>query len=206
MEPMHAQPPAPTRAAATDAAARGASVKAAILADPEEGARRLVAEEGPALFALAVRLAPDAGEAEELVFRTLGRAVERIAQFRDGTNLHAWLRAILVNERRRDLRRAAPLADPDLELPDPAPSPADSAAARSDAEALAAALARLPAAFRDVVVLHYYEDLPLAEIASLLALPLGTVKWRLHQSRELLRAALAPSLATGESNASRLQP
>ena len=203
---MKSAPPDKTNSAVPATAARGASVKAAILADPEEGARRLVAEEGPALFALAVRLAPDAGEAEELVFRTLGRAVERIAQFRDGTNLHAWLRAILVNERRRDLRRAAPLADPDLELPDPAPSPADSAAARSDAEALAAALARLPAAFRDVVVLHYYEDLPLAEIASLLALPLGTVKWRLHQSRELLRAALAPSLATGESNASRLQP
>ena len=59
------------------------------------------------------------------------------------------------------------------------------------------ALARLPAAFRDVVVLHYYEDLPLAEISALLAIPLGTVKWRLHQSRELLRAALAPALAAG---------
>ena len=81
MDPMHAQPPAPTRAATTDAAARGASVKAAILADPEEGARRLVAEEGPALFALAVRLAPDAGEAEELVFRAVG---ERLAPFLNG--------------------------------------------------------------------------------------------------------------------------
>lgn len=203
---MKPAPPAEPRSDVPATAARGASVKAAILADPEAGARRLVAEEGPALFALAVRLAPDAGDAEELVFRALARAVEHIAQFRDGTNLHAWLRAILLNERRRDLRRAAPLADPDLELPDPAPSPADRAAARSDAEALAAALARLPTAFRDVVVLHYYEDLPLAEISVLLAIPLGTVKWRLHQSRELLRAALAPALATGESKASRLQP
>ena len=188
-------PPRPAPFAAS--AARGASVKAAILADPEAGARRLVAEEGPALFALAVRLAPDAGDAEELVFRALARAVERIGQFEDGTSLHAWLRAILLNERRRDLRRAAPLADPDLELPDPAPSPADRAAARSDAEALAAALARLPAAFRDVVVLHYYEGLPLADISSLLALPLGTVKWRLHQAREVLRGELDPSLAPG---------
>ena len=194
---MKSAPPDKTNSAVPATAARGASVKAAILADPEAGARRLVAEEGPALFALAVRLAPDAGDAEELVFRTLGRAVERIAQFRDGTNLHAWLRAILLNERRRDLRRAAPLADPDLELPDPAPTPADRAAARSDAEALASALARLPAAFRDVIVLHYYEDLPLAEISALLALPLGTVKWRLHQARERLRAALAPALAAG---------
>lgn len=194
---MKPAPPAEPRSDVPATAARGASVKAAILADPEDGARRLVAEEGPRLFALAVRLAPDAGDAEELVFRALARAVERIAQFEDGTSLHAWLRAILLNERRRDLRRAAPLADPDLELPDPAPSPADRAAARSDAEALAAALARLPAAFRDVVVLHYYEGLPLADISSLLALPLGTVKWRLHQAREVLRGELDSSLAPG---------
>ena len=194
---MKPAPPAEPRSDVPATAARGASVKAAILADPEAGARRLVAGEGPRLFALAVRLAPDAGDAEELVFRALARAVERIAQFEDGTSLHAWLRAILLNERRRDLRRAAPLADPDLELPDPAPSPAARAAARSDAEALAAALARLPAAFRDVVVLHYYEGLPLADISSLLALPLGTVKWRLHQAREVLRGELDPSLAPG---------
>ena len=194
---MKPAPPAEPRSDVPATAARGATVKAAILADPEDGARRLVAEEGPRLFALAVRLAPDAGDAEELVFRALARAVERIAQFEDGTSLHAWLRAILLNERRRDLRRAAPLADPDLELPDPAPSPADRAAARSDAEALAAALARLPAAFRDVVVLHYYEGLPLADISALLALPLGTVKWRLHQAREVLRGELDPSLAPG---------
>ena len=187
----------PVPAAGPAPAAAGASLKEAILADPDAGARRLVAECGPALFALAVRLAPDAGDAEELVFRTLARAVERIGQFEDGTNLRAWLRAILVNERRKDLRRATPLADPDLELADTAPSPAERAAARSDAEALAAALVRLPAAFRDVVVLHYFEDLPPAEISALLDLPLGTVKWRLHQSRERLRAALAPALATG---------
>lgn len=187
----------PVPAAGPAPAAAGASLKEAILADPDAGARRLVAECGPALFALAVRLAPDAGDAEELVFRTLARAVERIGQFEDGTNLRAWLRAILVNERRKDLRRAAPLADPDLELADTAPSPAERAAARSDAEALAAALVRLPAAFRDVVVLHYYEDLPLAEISALLDLPLGTVKWRLHQAREILREELCPSLATG---------
>ena len=131
-----------------------------------------------------MRLVPDAGDAEELVVRTLARAVEKIAQFRDGTNLGAWLRAILLNELRRDRRRAAPLADPAAaDRPDAAPGPDERAAARSDGEALAAALARLPERLRTVVVLHYYEERPLADIARLLRIPLGTVKFRLHDAR-----------------------
>ena len=49
---MKSAPPDKTNSAVPATAARGASVKAAILADPEAGARRLVAEEGPALGAV----------------------------------------------------------------------------------------------------------------------------------------------------------
>lgn len=45
---------------------------------------------------------------------------------------------------------------------------------------------RLPARLRDVVVLHYYADLPVAEVARALRKPVGTVKRRLLEARTLL--------------------
>ena len=52
------------------------------------------------------------------------------------------------------------------------------------------AVRRLPPALRDVVVLHYYTDLPIAEVARVLRRPVGTVKRRLHEARAALAAAL----------------
>ena len=51
---------------------------------------------------------------------------------------------------------------------------------------------RLPARLRDVVVLHYYADLPVAEVAHVLNRPVGTVKRRLLEARALL----APDVRT----------
>lgn len=52
------------------------------------------------------------------------------------------------------------------------------------------AVGRLPDRLRSVVLLHYVADLPLAEVAAALHRPLGTVKRRLHEARQLLAAAL----------------
>jgi len=52
------------------------------------------------------------------------------------------------------------------------------------------AVRRLPPALRDVVVLHYYTDLPVTEVAHVLHRPVGTVKRRLFEARAALAAAL----------------
>lgn len=52
------------------------------------------------------------------------------------------------------------------------------------------AVRRLDARLRDVVLLHYFADLPLTEIAHALHRPLGTVKRRLHEARAALAVAL----------------
>jgi RNA polymerase sigma-70 factor (ECF subfamily) len=50
---------------------------------------------------------------------------------------------------------------------------------------------RLPARLREVVLLHYYADLPVAQIAAAIHRPVGTVKRRLHEARAALAAAVA---------------
>ena len=55
---------------------------------------------------------------------------------------------------------------------------------------LEGAFERLEPDDRAMVVLHHLEGRPLAEIAALLHMPVGTVKWRLHQARGKLQHAL----------------
>jgi RNA polymerase sigma-70 factor (ECF subfamily) len=56
--------------------------------------------------------------------------------------------------------------------------------------ALLDAVRRLPRPLRDVTLLHYYADLPLAQVAQALRRPLGTVKRQLHEARQLLAETL----------------
>ena len=51
-------------------------------------------------------------------------------------------------------------------------------------------LAKLPAPEREIVALHYIEDMPLVEIARALGIPEGTARWRLHKARERLRSLM----------------
>lgn len=56
---------------------------------------------------------------------------------------------------------------------------------------------RLPEHLREAVLLHYYADLPVAEVAAALHRPVGTVKRRLHEARALLSDAVLASERTG---------
>ena len=115
---------------------------------PTAGARRLVAEYRERLYQVAYRLCLNAADAEDLSFRTLQRAIERIGSYRPTGSFFQWLYTILVNFRRMDVRRkAANMLDFTDDLPD-APADAPDAAVR-------AAVATLPEVFREVVVFRY---------------------------------------------------
>ena len=61
-----------------------------------------------------------------------------------------------------------------------------------------AALRRLPLAQREAIALHYLADLPVAEVASSLGVPVGTVKTRLSRGRAALAVLLSGSPDTSE--------
>ena len=162
---------------------------------PAAGARRLVAEYRERLYQVAYRLCLNAADAEDLSFRTLQRAVERIGSYRPDGSFFQWLYTILVNFRRMDVRRkAANMLDFTDDLPDApadAPDAADTLATTEDATAVRAAIAALPEIFREVVVFRYFEDMSVPEIAQVLGIPEGSVKSRLNRAKLRIRNMLS---------------
>jgi RNA polymerase sigma-70 factor (ECF subfamily) len=156
-----------------------------------------------ALYGTAVRLTRDADIAQDLVQDTYLKAFRARARFVPGTNLKAWLYTILHNtwrNRRRDRARARVEADSEtlevmaeqgaegLLLPPDSPEARLVNATLSDD--LRTALDDLPEAFRETVWLRDVEELSYQEIATVLAIPIGTVMSRLSRGRRQLYRAL----------------
>ena len=150
------------------------------------------------LYGTALRLTRRAADAEDLVQDTYLKAFRAASQFQRGTNLKAWLFTILYNTfrnmRRHDGRNPV---DVDSEVVEQAPSSPSALSpeqiltrATLDAD-LQAALDSLPDAFRQAVWLRDVEELTYAEIAGVLAVPLGTVMSRISRGRRMLYDRLA---------------
>lgn len=147
---------------------------------------------GQAIHRLAVAIVgPD--DAADVTQEVLILAWQRLPQLRDQSREAAWLRRVVVN-RCLDRRRAAsrrvrtiPMTDGDAGVGHPmAPAPS---APGFDPE-IDAALRRLPIEQRAVIALHYAADLPIAEVADALKVPVGTAKSRLAAALERLRRDL----------------
>lgn len=149
-----------------------------------------------ALYATARRLTRNPDQAEDLVHDTYVKAFRHRRRFRDGTNLRAWLTAILHNTFLNDVRRrkGSPVDGGDESAdtrPAPGPTPEDALIARAEAEAVDAALAEVPEPFREAVWLRDAQELTYAEIAEVLQVPLGTVMSRIARGRRLLHERIA---------------
>jgi RNA polymerase sigma factor (sigma-70 family) len=143
------------------------------------------------LNAVARLIAPDHGRAEDAVQEALVDAWLDLRALRDPERFDAWLHRLLVrachNVTRGEWRRRKqelPLIQSDIAVTPDVEGPS----AMSDA--VARGLRRLTIDQRTVLVLTYYLDLPLAETAAILGVPVGTVKSRLNRSLAALRAAL----------------
>ena len=166
---------------------------------PETGARRLIAEYGDRLYDTAFRLCQDDTSALDFVNRTLWRAIERIDLFSGASSMYTWLYSILVNFWRMELRQKKKMdillfQDEMPDCPDERPDPAEALAAKADSEAIRNAIAELPEYYRVVVVFRYFEDMSVPEIAKVLGIPEGTVKFRLHKAKNMMRRKLAQTI------------
>jgi len=130
----------------------------------------------------------DLTEAQDVVQEAFARALARPQGLVDIESPEAWLRTVAINVVRRRWRRRKVL-DTILLRDRPVQQHVASAPGPERAD-LREALARLPRAYREVIVLHYFADLPVDEVARLLSVPVGTVKSRLSRGRSALAARL----------------
>lgn len=153
------------------------------------------------LFRYLLYLTGSREAAEDFFQETWVRVIDRGSQYDGRRKFEAWLftiaRNLVIDSRRRRMPSSSdslvePGEGPGLEetLASKDPSPADLAAGREESERVGAALGRLPAGYREVLMLRFQEDLSLEEIATVVAAPLSTVKSRLYRGLEELRGML----------------
>jgi len=150
----------------------------------------------PEAYRLARAILLDDADAEDAVQQASFTAWQKQRSLRDPDRFEPWFERILVNHCRDQLRkrrRSVPVVvpPPGFEAgPGPSPSPSDADGGDPD---LAAALAALDVDHRIVVVMRYWQDRTVDDIARRLGIPSGTVKSRLHNALRTLRARLEVS-------------
>lgn len=151
------------------------------------------------VYAVALAVLGDPADAEDAAQDAMLRALERLDQCRDPAKFVPWLLQIARN-RARNLRRARTLRSM---LPlfgaeeQPARDRPDRDAERAELrDRLLAGLATLTPVQREVVLLHDLEGWKHREIAEVLELAEGTIRYHLSTARKRLRSQLDGSLST----------
>jgi RNA polymerase sigma-70 factor (ECF subfamily) len=151
------------------------------------------------LYRTALRLTRDPGRAEDLVQDTYVRALRYQHSYRRGTNMKAWLFAIMRNlfwDRFRGGRPDPLSLDGDSELSlydtlaDQTAQPEAEVLNQIAAEEVVAAVEELPELHREVVLLVDVEGFAYKDAAAVMGVPIGTVMSRLHRARRQLQKLL----------------
>jgi RNA polymerase sigma-70 factor, ECF subfamily len=149
------------------------------------------------LWRMAVAITRSEADARDAVQEASIQAWRQLPKLRDRTSFDPWLSQIVVNACRGLLRSQTRRRVREIEVDDeshridevkaPAAGAPDQIA---EVEAVQRAFLKLDPKARALIVLHYVEHRPLAEIAKVLGIPVGTVKWRLFRARRVLDGAL----------------
>ncbi len=151
---------------------------------------RAILAELPRLRRYARAMLGDRAAADDLVQDTLERAWSRIAQWRAGSDLRAWLFGIMHNLRVDQLRRNG-LPTTSLDEEEVAEVPVrPTQSDLLEVMDLESALRQLPDEQREVLLLVALEEMSYADIAASLGIPIGTVMSRLSRGRERLRVVM----------------
>ena len=151
-------------------------------------------DHGRKIYNFAYRLTGNRDDAGDLVQEVLLRVRKGLEGYRPGS-FDGWLwritrNAFLDDVRRRKRRPSVPLPDDDPGGLAPSPSPDEELARVRLGEDVQRALLQLPYDFREAVVLCDVVGLTYEEIAEAAAIPVGTVRSRIHRGRKMLRELL----------------
>ena len=144
------------------------------------------------LYRYLLRLVRDAASADDLFQQTWLNVVRQLHRYDAARSFDTWLFAIAHNAA-MDLLRRRPgesLDDREFSLPPSAPDAFGAVLAGERSAMLAAAMATLPAAYREALTLRFEEGMKLEEIAEVTRAPLSTVKSRVQRGLEAMKGKL----------------
>jgi len=165
---------------------------------------RLIEQYQYRLFRYLLYLTGYRERAEDFFQETWIRVLERGHQYDGKSKFEAWLfsiaRHLVIDwQRQKKMQSLDALTNPEegapVEFADDDPSPLHLVLAQESDSTVQASLGKLPAIYREVLLLRFQEELDLAEIATVLSAPISTVKSRLYRGLEDLRGLLAGETA-----------
>jgi RNA polymerase sigma-70 factor (ECF subfamily) len=166
-----------------------------------EAVHILVNRCGNRLFKAAFLLCQGESEAQDLVQETLYQALKSMKKFKGASSVYTWLYGILLNVNRQYRRKKKFLhlpgfsphvkSDDNIDIQREIEQDLDMEKVYSTVLSL---LKTLAPRHREVLVLRYFEDLKIKEIAEILAVSPGTVKSRLHYATSYLRKKIPKHL------------
>ncbi len=149
------------------------------------------------IFQLALSIVDDPMEAGEITQETFIAAIKALGKYKEQQSFKAWLYTITLNCSRSHLRKRRTREKLQATLTrifrvefEKQVLPEESFLQNEKEAALWKSLNQLDEHLRLVVVLRYFHELPVREIAEILAIPEGTIHSRLHTAREQLRMTL----------------
>ncbi|WNC16844.1 sigma-70 family RNA polymerase sigma factor [Brevibacillus brevis] len=155
----------------------------------EAAFEKLMREYGTRVLRLVTFLVKDRSLAEDLTQDVFVKVYRNLPRFRGQSSIHTWIYRIAVNEckgylRSWSFRRIVPRAwikrEGDV-------STEQLVLHQSERDELFFQVQNLPPMYRQVIVLHYYADLSIGEVALVLSVSEGTVRTRLHRARQQLK-------------------
>ena len=153
--------------------------------------RRIVDMYQTQLLRLCAAQLQDSVLAEDAVQETFLKVYRALPSLKEAAGEKAWVMKIAVNTC-RDIRRSAWFRHVDRRVtPETFPEPQTSADEADDG--LARAIAALSPKLREVILLFYYQDMKLSDIARILNIPISTVASRLARARKRLKESLERS-------------
>jgi len=140
------------------------------------------------------------GDIEELIQRTFLGCLESQERFAGTGSFRGYLfgiaRNVLYMQLRTHARHGAPIDVDEVSLCELGPTPSTLIAKAEEEQLLLDALIRLPIAHQVILELFYWEELPVADIAVAMDVPVGTAATRLRRARQLLADEMT-ALASG---------
>lgn len=159
-----------------------------VLAGDRAGAAYVIERHQMDVYNASLRILGNPADAEDVTQDTFLAALDRMATYRPDQALGPWLRAIARNRAIDLVRRRARAPEP--QLPRPPESVEGLALAQVEAAGVRQALGLLPVRDRALLVLRYWEDLPVDSIARAVGMSEGAARVALLRARRALGAIL----------------